>query len=62
MRTNIMKNMAEIYKDDYEEYVNICKGEPMDIWSWLAMEIATAEEYVNDAARDDALTEGENNA
>ena len=56
MRTNIMKDMAEVYQEDYDEYVNDCEGEPLDIWSWLAEQIATAEEARNDQMRDDALT------
>ena len=64
MRSNIMKDMAETYKEEYDEYVNDCieiNTVPIDIWSWIGEQIATAQEYRNDQIRDDALTEGENN-
>jgi len=65
MRSNIMKDMAEACKEEYDEYVNDCMEinmVPVDIWSWIAEQIITAEDYRNDQMKDDTLTEGENNA
>ena len=58
MRTNELKRIAERDKEDYEEYVNDClsmNAPPMNIYEWIAMEIATADEYRNDMIRDDMI-------
>ncbi len=63
MRTNKLKQMAELCEPEYEEYVLACEEDgvvPMDIFTYVITEQATEEEYRNDQIRDDLLTEGEN--
>jgi len=58
MRTVSRKYSAEQNEEDYELYVSRCSDsnqEPMDIYEWLAMEQATAEEERNDYLRDEGI-------
>ena len=58
MRTMDRKYSAEQNEEDYELYVSRCADshqEPLDIYEWLAMEKATAEEEMNDYRRDEGL-------
>jgi len=58
MRTNDLKHIAEQSEEEYAEYVKDClsnDSEPLDIYSWIAEQQATAEEYMNDYKRDEGL-------
>ncbi len=63
MKTNKLKQMAELCEPEYEEYVLACEEDgvvPMDIFTYVITEQATKEEYQNDMLRDDALMDAEN--
>ena len=60
MRTMSKKYSAEQNEEDYELYVQRCADsnqEPTDIYEWLAMEQATAEEERNDYRRDEGFND-----
>ncbi len=62
MRTQKLKEMAELCEPEYEEYVLACEEDgtvPMDIFTWVVTEQATQQDYMNDMLRDDAIMEGE---
>ena len=63
MRTQKLKEMAELSREEYEEYVADCLkvgSESMDIFTYIVVQQATEEEYMNDMIRDDAIMEAEN--
>ena len=63
MKTRDLKTLAEESSDEYEEYIAECRKAGLDclnIWMWIAEQIATEEEYRNDMLRDDALMDAEN--
>jgi len=58
MRSRDLKHLAEENEDEYEEYVAQCiidGSEPTDIWSWIAEQVATAEEYQYEFERDQSI-------
>ena len=65
MTSRQLKDMACDSEEEYNEYVYECHKmgiiNCLDIFSWLTEQEMTAQEYRNDAARDDAITEGDNN-
>ncbi len=63
MRTNKLKELVELSRDEYEEYVLACEEDgtvPMDIFTYVITEQATEEEYRNDQRIDDELMDVEN--
>jgi len=60
MTTREMKAKAEGMGEFYDEYLEQCKKdkiEPMEFWSWFSMEIATAEEEMNEYRRNEGITD-----
>ena len=58
MRTNKIKEIVEVSREDYQEYVDRCikdGSEPMDIFTFVVTEEATAQEYYNDYLRDEGI-------
>ncbi len=61
--TNHLKDKAIDNQEEYDEYANNCleiNTVPMDIWTWLAVEEATAEEARFEQERDDAIPDKPN--
>jgi len=64
MRTNKIKELVEISREDYQEYVDRCiedGSEPMDIFTFVVTEEATAQEYYNDYLRDEGISDESSN-
>ena len=56
--TKDLKYLAEQSQEEYEEYVSECKAndtEPLDIFSFVAEQIAIEEEYMNQFKRDEGI-------
>ncbi len=63
MTSRQLKDKACDMEEEYEEYVAARKSADlsyMDIWTWLVEQEMTEQEYRNNAAIDDAITEGDN--